>query len=454
MSTQQDKDKKLIAILNKMVSSPEEYLDEPTAQYLLNNITIEKLQSFSYASHYSIKHMYIEADFWGRVLLHNINYFLENLHNKEDKKYPDRVTLWTELLNAKDSKLLTPPVFEIKLSNKEEQFPKYKGKNYPKYNCNFATIMALVDIPKWSKIKDKQVVGLPLNNPDYLLLGTALLTNDNYYHIPYFNKENNGQEAIATSKEILDILLKAKPLIIEQKLHDEESFTKRVLSSKVTREMLINLEIDDIAPLFSLSSLRAIIKEANSTENVKQKSAMLSGLLALAPAEKWMDAWENKKNFNLIELFDNKFYFAYSKNIVQKESGRGVRKEKSYGYHGTANSFKEELEYFLPAISKKKLDEEQVCHFFHALMRSQDVQAMKIYLTHMPVPPMHKSKQKNDIYDKINDEFHSYKSIVDKDLGEEVFTSWAQWYTAVQAHKLNNQLTQKTEVKPVKKLKL
>jgi hypothetical protein len=416
---------KLLSILESMVQNHEQMFDEETARYIINRIPKSYFIE-PFINNYNIKNFQIKMNFLSYVETKN-SYLIEKNEN-------EIIKVWKNLLREKDIDLENNSHIIFLPSSHSEHYPKQNTKDNISIIGNFATYYAIRHLDKWLLRQEDYFYGQKFCDVNKEVLTLELISseqNDSFY----FHDETIRKNA---AKLLVTIVCEGKTKIIANKWHDDSSFTSKMMESPNMKKIMTSIEGNDIESLFSLDSLSVILKKANTFESSKKNPKLLGNLLALAPAEKWMQSWKTafKKNngLNLIELFQNKFFSGYGINIIETEKTKpGQRKETNSSSLKVKECLMDELDFFLPAIKEMKISKDHQLHLFNAIMRTNDPALMDIYIKHMELPSFEENKE-SILYNKIMDRFNKPNSIIQS---QEHFSTWKEWYNWKLAHKLN-----------------
>lgn len=436
---------RLFYLLQSMVQDPQTYFDIETARYIIKRIPIEKLTD-STITNYNIKNFQLEMDFLGYV-------FMKSVYRVEDND-DSLITSWKELLQEKDPSLVKSPTMTFKFKNWDCQAPANKTEPREiKLKGNFATYYAIERFDEWIKDPNKNFGGESLSNINKLIfISEQICTEQNVNFYLYDNEKKK-----LAAELILNLILETKPQLIDKGWHTDQTFTAKMMSSYNLRKILNSLEGEQIESLFSLDSLSVIIKQSNSFDSIKSNPNLLGNLLALAPAEKWMEAWgvshkTRAKETNIIELFNNKFFSAYGLNIIETDEKKPGKKSETYrNSKKHIDVFKDEFGFFLPALKKHNLSYDHTCHLFNAIMRTKDSSLMSIYMDSMDIPSYSDNPKHNEIYEKMTKQFNKNRIIMH---GDKRYDSWKMWYTTKKAELLERELKNHQLEKPKRILKI
>lgn len=447
--SEKDTQEKLLGLLKYMVQDHNRYFDKSTAEYLLNRISVETLLESERVV--SLKNFVVKSNFFGHVLI-------KNSYNIGDN---DQVPIneWRELLSQKNTKIAEYPEVSFVPINSKGQTPKHK--DHLEINSNFSTYYAVRHFNDWNKKKNHEFLGHNLGkiNSTIFTLESLCEEQDSQYY------PGQKKSTIDTSNEIIEHILKGKDEILKSNWHDEKSFTNRLFLSKRMQLVMKDIEPETLEKLFTTESLGTIIKQSNSHENIRSNPALLGNLLALAPAESWMDGWKKvlkSKHINLVDLFNNKFHGAYGVNIATAQKP-GTKKEKTYGSTNVSLALNDEMEFFLPAIAKMSPEKEQLCYLFNGIMKSGDVKLMSLYLDYFDIPHMieqenpERYKTYERMMNKFNKEdniFYELKNSSTGELEKKSANSWKEVYSEIKADKLDNSLSKKENIPTKRTLKI
>ena len=430
MNTEQ----KLIQLLKEIVSNQDYLFDEGTTEYILGRLPESQLMQNSF-EFLGLRNFKVHTNLMGFVLLRN-SYKIQNGDF-------DNINQWMNLLNKKNPKLTQSLDFSFipNSTNKANFFPKLNKDKLPTLKGNFSTFYSLMHFEHWIANQDKLVFGEPLNKINGLVFTLDSLSNEQKGNF-FFKEENKTEYA----KIVIDHISQNKPTIINNKWHDDASFTTKVMSSNLLKRAMVCLNSEDLEPIFSPDSLGIIIRQANDFNNLKLNHQLLNNLLALAPAEKWLQGWKNSfkvktKELNIIELFNNKFFKGYGLNIVEnKEIKPGVRKETFSANKNCIASFKDEFSFFLPAIKDMVVSNEQSIHMFNAIMRTNDIDLMNTYRQYFDIPSLEDNKNEK-IYDIMMNRLQEKNKL---SMNEKNWSSWIDYNSYFDANKLHQELSNST----------
>jgi hypothetical protein len=449
--SERDTDNKLLDLLKHMTNDHDRYFDRETAQYLISRLSVESLLKPERVS--NLKNFVVSSGFFGHILTKKSYYI--------DEEDYSSINEWRELLIQKDPKLGEYPEMIFIPAGTRDQTPKYK--DHVEIKGNFSDFYVIRHFDDWTKINHMEIYGHKLSdiNPVIFTLESLCDEQDSNYY------PDRDKKTVHISNMIIDYIAQGKEEVIKNHWHDEKSFTNKLFSSKRLKSVMKDVEPETLEKLFTEESLGTIIRKVNYHDHIKSNPALLGNLLALAPAEKWMDGWRKlhkSKSINIVELFNNKFYAAYGINIYNNQKP-GTKKDKtSIGGSMAANeALMDEMEFFLPAISNMKVEKQQLCQFFYGLMRSKDAELMSLYLDYFDIPTVSATdtdelvKTHTKVMERFNKEdFISY-NIKNNETGEvenKQANSWREVYADIKAHKLDSILERKEEVPIKRKLKI
>jgi hypothetical protein len=277
--TKKNTEEKLLDLLSFMIQDHERHFDKETAQYLLNRIPTKSLLMPRRV--HGIKNFVDSSSIFGHVLL-------KNCYNIANDDYTI-IDEWKEILKEKDPDLINNPDINFIPINSKEQTPKFKGELEIK--SNFISYYAIKNFKEWFGNPTKEILGYTINdiNPALLTLECLCDEQDSYFYPG--NKIDGESPTTKQSEAYLKIIIKGKEEILKNKWHDEKSFTHKVFTSKRMKAVMKDVNGESLEPLFSEDSLGSIIRQANSFDNLSDNRELLSNLLALAPAEKWLEGW-------------------------------------------------------------------------------------------------------------------------------------------------------------------
>lgn len=445
---------KLFNLLRHMIQDHDRYFEKETAQYIIDRLPFEELMQPKYAT--SITNFSIQSNFFGMVLMKN-SYYINDADEKQS------IQEWKEILEKKDPRLVEYPEIVFIPTNTKDQTPKFK--EHLEIKADFSTYYALHHMSDWLKALDSELFGHKLRN-----INKAVFTIDSICEDQYSTYYPFSKNKVASSENIdeflINIIIDGKEEVIKNKWHDDKSFTNKVFHSKRMKLLMKYVEPESIEKLFTTDSLSTIIKQANSHESIKNSPKLLGNLLALAPAEKWMDGWAKQykaksQTINIVDLFNNKFHGAYGINITNVQKA-GTKKEQTFGKSEVQDALRDEMEFFLPAISKLNPDKEQICHMFIGLMKSRDVDLLKSFMEYFEIPNISPAESEknaelakayNKMMAKLEERREIYYEIKD-DKGEVTdkvrVHSWKEVCADLRARKLDAALNKKEQV-PVKR---
>ncbi len=421
---------KLLSILESMVQNHEQMFDEGTAKYIINRIPTSYFLE-PCINNFQIKNFQIKMNFLSYVETRN-SYSIENGNH-------GKIDIWKALLKEKDTDLENHSNIIFVPTCHSEHYPKKIASEKISINGNFATYYAIKHLEEWIPRQEDYFYEQKFSDVNKTILTLELISseqNDSFY----FHDANIRKNA---AKLLVNIVCEGKTEIIANKWHDDASFTSKMMESPNMKKIMTSLEGNDIEPLFSLDSLYVILKKANTFESSKKTPKLLGNLLALAPAEKWMQSWntafKKKNGINLIELFQNKFFTSYGINIIEIDKTKpGQRKETNSISLKIQECLMDELDFFLPAIKTMKIAKDHQLHLFNAIMRTKDANLMDIYTKHLELPAFDPNNKDNSLYTKTMERFNKPNSIVQS---QKIFPTWHEWYNWNLANKLNSSLS-------------
>jgi hypothetical protein len=424
-------EQKLIQLLKEIVSNQDYLFDEGTIEYLLGRLPEDQLMQNNF-EFVGLKNFRVQTNLMGFILAKN-SYKIQN-------KDFDSINQWLNLLSKKTPTLIDSPQFTFIANgtNKPNFFPKLAKDKLPSLKGNFSTFYSLMHFENWITNQNEVLFGDPLNKINGLVFTLDALANEQRGNF-FFKDENKT----AYAQIVINHVIQNKSKIIENNWHDDSTFTSKVMTSNLLKRAMVCLDSEQLEPLFSPDSLGIIIRQANDFNNLKLNHQLLNNLLALAPADKWLQGWKNSfkvktKELNIIELFNNKFFKAYGLNIIEnKEIKPGVRKETFSNNKNCIASFKDEFSFFLPEIKNMTVSNEQHIHLFNAIMRTNDVDLMSLYRNEMEIPPLIDNKNEK-IYNIMMNRLQDKNKL---SLNEQKWSSWMEYNTYFDANKLNYELS-------------
>lgn len=444
--SQKTTDEKLLNALIHMIQDHDRNFEKETAKYILKRLSTDFLLKPKRV--HSIKNFFVSSGIFGHVLLKNIY----NI-SKEDYIAIDE---WKEILIEKDPILINSPEITFVPERTNEQTPKIKG--YIEIKSNFMTYYAIKNFQEWIEQPNKKILGYANDDVDPTLLTLECLCEeqDSYYHAGH--KVNGESTTIQQSEDIIKLLIKGKNEILKRKWHDDKSFTNKLFGSKRIKSIMKDVSAESLESLFSEESLGTIIRNANNYSTLSDSKELLSNLLALASAEKWLEGFRKitqKKHIDIIDLFNNKFNYGYGINL-HLEYKSGLRKEGN-DHPTVAALLKDELKFFFPALSKMELDKNQLCLLANGILRTRDVELMSIFLDSFDIPKVNadESAESHKIYNKMMFNMDDKTNLnYDDGVNKNKFDNWHQAIATIQAKKLEQELSV-NEIQPMKrKLKI
>lgn len=307
--------------LQHIASSHNEYFDEGMVKYILNNIEQSSLNEkfIINGGNYNF-----ETNLWGFIAYHNYQFkeyniedntsnvllnknvpnperALEKLqeYNEKIKSKYDIVQKWKDLLLERfpsmniEQDLSDNPIYEV--------CGKHNKIDDRKVNLN--GLIAIIDLPKYYDLQEKSPQMYSLNKADKRLIVDDLLKENQKYYL-YYNTQADC--IIFIAEMIRDCLGKNAP---SEKLN-------KLFESKNTKFIIEKTPTYILQEIFSEKYLKEIIKKAHVNEVLKTNPHMLSSILPLAPAEKWIEiAGGKSKNFL---GFCNVFLYKLTNNKVDE----------------------------------------------------------------------------------------------------------------------------------------
>lgn len=443
--SQRNTEEKLLDVLVHMIQDHDRHFEKETAQYILSRLSTDFLNNPKKV--HGIKNFVVSSNIFGHVLLKNCSNISMDNHSVIDE--------WKEILQEKDQSLINNPDIIFSLINQKEQLPKIKEALEIK--SNFITYYALKNFKEWFANPTKEIFGYKIQDINPALLTLDSLCEQN----PSFLTGNKVNGEFSTNKQselYLKILIEGKKEIIKNKWHDDKSFTHKIFNSKRMLSVMRDVSGESLEPLFSEESLGAIIRHANSFNILADNRELLSNLLALAPADKWLEGWRKltqKKYIDIVDLFNNKFNYGYGINL-HLEYKSGLRKEGN-GYDKVATLLKDELKFFFPALSKMELDKNQLCLLVNGIFRTKDVELMSIFLDSFDIPKVNadESTESHKIYNRMIFNMNDNTNLDYIDNGENIkIDNWHQAIATIQAKKLEKELSVNPEPVVIRKLKI
>lgn len=437
---------KLLDVLVHMIQDHDRHFEKETAQYILSRLSTDFL--LKPRRIHGIKNFVVSSGIFGHVLL-------KNIYDISKKNYT-AINEWKELLVEKDPVLINNPDIIFAPQRNKEQTPNIKGN--VEITSNFITYYAIKNFQDWADKPNQEFFGYTNNDVDPILLTLECLCEeqDSYYHVGY--KENGESKTTDKSENILEFLIKGKSEIIKRKWHDDKSFTNKVFASKRIKSIMKDVSAESLESLFSEESLGTIIRNANNYSTLADSKELLSNLLALAPAEKWLEGFRKvtqKKHIDIIELLNNKFNYGYGINL-HLEYKSGLRKEGN-DHPKVATLLKDELKFFFPALSKMEFDKNQLCLLVNGILRTRDVELMSIFLDSFDIPKVNadESAESHKIYNKMMFNMDDKINLDYVENGENIkIDNWHQAIATIQAKKLEKDLSINEEPVVKRKLKI
>lgn len=363
------------SILEKMVYNHREYFDKDVCLFLLKSIKTPAIKEKE-IDEKNIKNFNISSNLWGQVLYENKNFYrMETGGNDYAKSCQDSKTAWENILNSIDADITQPPFYKL-----TKTYGVQKGN---KYEVSINGLLALTEPEFWFTLYKKDPEKYALNKIEKYVLAEDLMETEQHYKI-YSDNPDFKSYLLAN---VVENLAKLKKMF-----KNDEAFTNKMLSSENFKSILRASETQEIAPLFSLESLGAIIKKANLAENLAKHSTMLSDFMPIAPAQEWMNAHANKKKFCLsafMSLVLNKTcginYTELSRRITNNGDGM-QRNDPVKKSRNAANEAFLRLDYISDSLKDVKLSEVNTMVWYASIMGSGNRNLFKKSLSIVEFP--------------------------------------------------------------------
>lgn len=287
------------AILGIMVSDHQRYFNESICEFALNIIDKSIIkEQLNYAQ--SIKNFNISSNFWGSILYKNIASFDSN-ENIDSYSYlcKEKINIWKNIFQKYDKSIIGDSNYVFKKINGIK-----KDKNY---NVTINGVLALTNPHTWFNLFKKEPEIYRLNKIEKYILAEDLLEEEQQYSIHGEYKDFNSY--------ILSNFIEHIPQF-EKIINNDDTFTKKILKSNGLKYLVNTCESEEISLLFPLNGLNSIIKTANSSKTLLNNNNMLSNLMPIATPQKWIDAYTDAKEFNLVKFMNPILSFASGCNYT------------------------------------------------------------------------------------------------------------------------------------------
>jgi hypothetical protein len=301
---QKDTENKLLELLSYMIQDHVRNFEKDTAKYIISRLSLKSL--IEPKKIHGIRNFFISSNIFGHVLLKNTF----NI-NKDDYSVIEQ---WKEILAEKDPILIQNP--DILFSPGKEHGIKFKSDTVIK--SNFITYYAITNFKEWMNNQDKEILGYSIKDIDSALLTLDSLCEEQNSYFFTGNVVDGVSSSSKKSEKFIKLVIKGKEEIIKNKWHDDKSFTNKLFSSKRMKSIMTDVDGEILSPLFSEESLGTIIRQANNFTTISENRHLFLNLSPLAPAEKWLEGFRKltqKKYIDIVDLFNNKFNYAYGINL-------------------------------------------------------------------------------------------------------------------------------------------
>jgi hypothetical protein len=373
-------------ILEKMVYNQTEYFDKDVCVFLLKSIKAPAIKQKEIQNK-SIKNFNISTTLWGQIVYENKNsYRMETVANEYAQFCQDNKTVWENILNSISTDITQPPFYILTKIDGIQ-----KGK---KYEVTINGLLALTEPDFWLTLYKKEPEKYALNKTEKYVLAEDLMETNQQYHI-YSNNTEFKSYLLSNLVENLPQIKKA--------FKDDEAFTNKLLTSENLKNILRSSETHEISPLFSLESLGAIIKKANIAENLAKHSTMLSDFMPIAPAQDWINAHANKKEFSLTAFMSTVLNRAcgvsYTK-LAEKINNKGaviIKREPVKKSKSAANEAFLRLDYISDGLKDVKISEANTLVWYASIMESGNRDLFKKSLSIVDFP---EKTEKNEYFFK------------------------------------------------------
>lgn len=396
----QNKNDLILQHLKNMISNHNHHFEESLAKFMLISLGVDFLKSIKSNGIYR-SGLNTSTSLYGYIKM--------VFHESDTNPYPDT---YYEKVKIKDYKKSTEEKIEINKKNLEvwtnllndisplltldsSCFLSTWGKSEI---ISYSLWFALIKPIDWARNYINDPSKWKLNSVEEKILAISLSHHNHEFNLSEMSHHHQNEEISI----LLNVFLRHQGYIKENHLIDikgttnkDEDWIDKLFKSSGMKALIEQGDLKEVSQIFDEESLKILIKKTNLKKNVENHPEMLTNLLPIAPAEKWITACSFKNNFPINSFFDNKFIRGYGHSLTKKLKTLPSRHNKAQV------AFEKEMSYLSDFLTKDYINSEDLINFWNNILKIGDLELFKTCAKHIGLPD-EESKENNGFYDIYN----------------------------------------------------